>query len=176
MLRRLRIVERNLAKLEGWFIVALLSEMVALTLAQVLLRNLHIHGRIHQANLLLGQIDWAEPLVRLSVLWVTFLGASVLTAENRHIRIDLLAPVLPTRWAPCRETIVSIAAAVVCGLLFSASLQYVEVEYHSGTTLFLGIPSWVTQLILPMGFLLILLRFLFRAAEEFAHLRRGEVR
>lgn len=173
LLDRLRTIERTLARLEGWFIVALLSEMVVLTMAQVLLRNLHIHGRIASANLLLGQIDWAEPLVRLSVLWLTFLGGSILTAENRHIRIDLLAPVLPTRWMPFREAVVSMAAAVVCSLLFRASIQYVQVEYHSGTTLFLGIPSWVTQLILPAGFLLILLRLLFRASEEIALLRTG---
>jgi TRAP-type C4-dicarboxylate transport system permease small subunit len=174
--KTLKQIERALARFEGWFIIALLSEMIGLTFIQVLLRNLHIHGRIQQANLLLGQIDWAEPLVRLSVLWVTFLGASLLTAEKRHIKIDILSSVLTARWLPWREAIVSLAAALVCGLMFAASLEYVGLEYRSGTTLFLGIPSWVTQLILPAGFLLILLRFLFRAAEEVTPLFRGSIR
>lgn len=176
MVDRLRRIERKIARLEGWFIIALLSEMIGLTFVQVLLRNLHIHGRIHEANLLLGQIDWAEPLVRLSVLWVTFLGASVLTAENRHIKIDFLSGMLRGRWLPFREVIVSLAAALVCIFMLYASLEYVKVEYRSGAILFLGISSWVTQLILPVGFFFILLRFLFRAVEEFTILLKGRVR
>jgi TRAP-type C4-dicarboxylate transport system permease small subunit len=175
-MERLRIIERRLAKVEGWFIVALLSVMVLLTSVQVLLRNLHIYGHIHRANLLLGQIDWADPLVRLLVLWVTFLGASLLTAENRHIKIDILSGILPPGWLPCREIILCIAAALVCGLMLGGSLRYVKVEYLSGATLFLSIPSWVTQIILPVGFLLMLLRFLFRAADELLILTRGRKR
>ncbi|MDD5207042.1 MAG: TRAP transporter small permease subunit [Desulfobacterales bacterium] len=172
----LRRIERHLARLEGWFIVALLSVMVLLTSVQVLLRNLHIHGHFRYANLLLGQIDWADPLVRLLVLWVTFLGASLLTTENRHIKIDFLSGVLPSGWLPFREVILCTAAALVCGFMFGGSLEYVKVEYHAGTALFLGIPSWVTQLILPVGFLLMFLRFLFRAAGELAAFTRSRTR
>lgn len=172
----LRKIERRLAKVEGWFIIALLSAMVLLTSVQVVLRNLHIHGHIRHANLLLGQIDWADPLARLLVLWVTFLGASLLTTENKHIKIDILSGILPSEWLPFRETILCVAAALVCGLMFGGSLGYVRVEYLSGAILFLGIPSWVTQLILPIGFFLMLLRFLLRAADELATLIRGRAR
>jgi len=166
----LRRIERRIAKIEGWFVIALLAVMVLLTSAQVLLRNLHIHGQIHYANLLLGKIDWADPLVRLLVLWVTFLGASLLTTENRHIKIDILSGIMPAKWLPFREIILCTAAALVCGFMLAGSLEYVKVEYLSGATLFLSIPSWAAQLILPIGFLLMLFRFLFRAFGEFLSL------
>lgn len=175
-MQTLRAIEGWLSKIEGGFIVALLSAMAGLTFTQVLLRNLHTYVHMRQALLFLGQIDWAEPLARLTVLWVTFLGASVLTGDNRHIKIDFLSAILPSKWLPLRELIICVATAVVCGFMFKASLDYVSVEYHSGATLFLAIPSWVSQLILPVGFLLLLFKFVVRAAEEIHLLRRGRNR
>ncbi len=172
MLGRLKIIERNLARVEGWFMVTLLSVMVGLTVIQVLLRNLQTHGEIQLAARILGQVDWAEPLVRLSVLWLTFLGASIVTGENRHIKMDILSGVLPSGWAPCREFLLSVASGVICALIFKASLDYVGVEFRSGSVLFLGIPSWLAQMILPLGFFLILLKFLIRAAVEIFGLMR----
>jgi C4-dicarboxylate transporter, DctQ subunit len=165
MLRRLKKIECSLARAEGWFMVALLSAMVGLTFLQVLLRNLQTHGEIQFAAKILGSVDWAEPLVRLSVLWLTFLGASVVTGENRHIKMDMLSGILPSGWLPFRELILCFASGGICALMLKASLGYVAVEFRSGSTLFLGMPSWVAQMILPVGFLLILLKFLVRAAE-----------
>lgn len=173
MLHRLKIMERNLARAEGWFMVALLSVMVGLTFIQVFLRNLQTHGGIQQAAFILGRLDWADPLVRLSVLWLTFLGASIVTGENRHIKMDFLSSVLPAAWAPLRGLAISLASGLICALMFKASLGYVSLEFHTGSVLFLGLPAWVAQMILPLGFLLILLKFLLRAAEELTSLHRG---
>ncbi|MBN1103233.1 MAG: TRAP transporter small permease subunit [Deltaproteobacteria bacterium] len=172
-MRTIRIVERALARIEGWFIVAFVAAMVILTLFQILLRALYTYAHIPWANLLLGRLDWGEPLARLSVLWVTFLGASLLTGENRHIKIDLLSGLLPPRWLPLREIILSAAASAVCGLMLKASLDYLRVEATYGALLFLGIPVWVSQLVLPFGFSMILFRFLLRAAEGSLSLLRG---
>jgi TRAP-type C4-dicarboxylate transport system permease small subunit len=175
-MRTIRMMERALARLEGWFIVAFLAGMVILTLSQVLLRALYTYAHIPWANLLLGRLDWAEPMARLSVLWVTFLGASLITGENRHIKIDLMSGMLPPRWLPFREIILSAASSVVCGLMLKASLDYLRVEATYGAVLFLGIPVWVSQLVLPLGFSLIIFRFLLRAAEESLSLLRGPSR
>jgi TRAP-type C4-dicarboxylate transport system permease small subunit len=171
--KTLKNIERNLARAEGWFMVTLLSVMVGLTVIQVLLRNLQTHGGIQLAARILGQVDWAEPLVRLSVLWLTFLGASIVTGESRHIKMDMLSGILPSEWMPFRELLLNIASGAICAFMFKASLAYVAVEFHSGSILFLGIPSWAAQMILPLGFLLILLKFLFRAALELCSVFRG---
>jgi C4-dicarboxylate transporter DctQ subunit len=172
-MRIIRIVEKTLARMEGWFIVAFLAGMVILTLCQVLLRALHAYGHIPWANYLLGRLDWAEPLARLSVLWVTFLGASLITGENRHIKIDLMSGILPKGWLPFREIILCSASSLVCGLMLKASLDYLRVEATYGAVIFLGIPAWVSQLVLPFGFSMILFRFLLRAADESLSLLRG---
>jgi TRAP-type C4-dicarboxylate transport system permease small subunit len=94
---------------------------------------------------------------------VTFLGASLVTGENKHIRIDLLTQVIPERWHPLLHVLLSLAGALVAGLMLKASLTYVETEMSFGGKPFLDIPNWVGQLILPLGFLLICFRFLVRA-------------
>ena len=71
----LRLIDKGLAKVEGWLIVIFLGLMVTLTFLQVILRALYTHGHVQWANAIMGQVDWTEPFVRLLVLWITFLGA-----------------------------------------------------------------------------------------------------
>lgn len=169
----LRFLDRLIARIEGGFIIAFLTGMLGFTFLQVILRAFYTFGHFQWANLLLGHIDWGEPFSRLAVLWITFLGASLLTGENRHIKIDIASGLLPPRWLPFREIILCLAAALVCGLMFKASLHYLALETGSGSVLFLGIPVWLTRLILPIGFGLILFRLLLRGLEEYLILMRG---
>ncbi|MEW6664291.1 MAG: TRAP transporter small permease subunit [Thermodesulfobacteriota bacterium] len=172
----LRNLDKALARLEGWLLVAFLGLMLILTSLQVILRSLSIYGRMHWANVLMGQIDWSEPAARLAVLWITFLGASLVTGENKHIRIDLVSFILPGRPLPFREILLSTASLIICGFMLKASLRYLSIEMSSGATLFLSLPTWAAQLILPAGFALLLFRFLVRGIEETLTLLKGVVR
>jgi TRAP-type C4-dicarboxylate transport system permease small subunit len=140
--------------------------MVSLTFIQVILRSLFIYAHVGWANNLMGSLDWAEPFVRLLVLWVTFLGASLVTGENKHIKIDLLTQILPSPWLPLLDVLLSLAGALVAALMLKASLFYVGTEMSFGGNLFLNVPNWIGQLILPVGFLLICFRFLMRALSS----------
>lgn len=156
-------IDMAIARFEGWLLILFLSLMVSLTFLQVLLRSLFIYAHVGWANDLMGSIDWGEPFVRLLVLWVTFLGASLVTGENKHIKIDLLTQIIPAAWLPQLDVLLSLAGALVTALMLKASLFYVGTEMSFGGNLFLGIPTWVGQLILPLGFLFICFRFLVRA-------------
>ena len=155
-------INTAIARFEGWLLILFLSLMVLLTFIQVFLRSLFIYAHMGWANDLMGNLDWAEPFVRLLVLWVTFLGASLVTGENKHIRIDLLTQIIPASWRPPLDVLLSLAGALVAALMFKASLFYVGTEMTFGGKLFLGVPNWIGQLILPAGFLLIAFRFLVR--------------
>ena len=163
-------IDNILARIEGWLIILFLSLMVAFTFMQVCLRALFTHGHLHWANMLMGQTDWSEPLVRLLVLWVTFLGASLVTRENRHIRIDLLGSFLPEKWLHLRELILSGACLLICGIMVKVSIEYIKVEREFSGTMFSSIPTWVGELIIPAGFLLIFFHFMVRVLY-----RMGEI-
>ena len=173
MMNTLRILDKALARFEGWLLVAFLGLMLILTSLQVLLRSLSIYGHLHWASTLMGQIDWAEPAARLAVLWITFLGASLVTGDNKHIRIDLVSFILPGRPLPFREMILNAASLIICGFMLRASLGYLSIEMDSGATLFLSVPAWAAQVILPLGFTLLLFRFLLRGLEEALTLLKG---
>ncbi|MBW2170150.1 MAG: TRAP transporter small permease [Deltaproteobacteria bacterium] len=172
----LKLAERTLARLEGWLIVAFLSMMVVLTFIQVCLRGLFTHGHFQWANALMGQLDWSEPFVRLLVLWLTFLGASLLTQENKHIKIDLLSAILPPKWLPVRELILSLVCVFISAIMLKACTDYIKMEMEFGESMFLQIPNWIGQIILPAGFALILFRFLLRAIDQGLEIARGKTR
>jgi TRAP-type C4-dicarboxylate transport system permease small subunit len=169
----LRDLDRLLKKVEGWLIVPLLTTMVSLTFLQVVLRAFDTHAHLYWANALLGHLDWAEPLVRLLVLWITFVGASLLTGDNKHIKIDLISAVLPSKWVPYRELLLAFFTAVICALLVKASVEHVSIEMEFGGPLFLEMPGWVGQLILPIGFSMITFRLLLRCVEQAAVIWKG---
>ena len=169
----LKWLDNALARLEGWFIAAFLWLMVVLTFAQVCLRGLYTHAHLHWANVVLGYLGWSESLVRVLVLWLTFLGASLLTRENKHIKIDLFSSVLPAKWITVRELALSMVCVFICAVMLKVCLGYVKLEMSFKGTLFLDVPNWVGQLILPGGFAMILFRFSLRAIGQGWEILRG---
>jgi TRAP-type C4-dicarboxylate transport system permease small subunit len=166
MMKLLKYIDRGLARAEGWLIVICLSLMVAFTFFHVILRALYTHAHIQSANAILGHVDWTEPFVRLLVLWITFLGASLITSENKHIKIDLMSAIFPSRWLPYRELLLSLVCVLISALMLKASIDYVRIEMDFGGQLFLNVPIWIAELILPAGFSMILFRFFLRGIEQ----------
>ena len=154
-------------------IIVLLWLMVVLTFVQVCLRGLYTHGHFHWANSLMGHLDWSESFVRLLVLWLTFLGASLLTGENKHIKIDLFSTVLPPKWQRIREFILSVVSVLISAIMLKVCTEYVKMEMEFGGRMFLHLPNWIGQLILPIGFTMILFRFLLRALDHGLEIVRG---
>ena len=166
-------IDRLIALIEGWLIIVFLGLMVTLTFLQVVLRDLFTFAHIQWANIVMGHMDWTEPMVRLFVLWLTFLGASLLTDESKHIKIDLMSTLLPKKWQPFRELILSLACVVIMSLMVKASVGYIQIEMEFGEALFLSIPTWAGQLILPIGFSLILFRFILQGINHALALFKG---
>ncbi len=58
---------------------------------------------------------WLDEVIRVSVLWLTFLGSAVAIRRNSHFMIDLLVEMLSTR--PRRAVRAGIQGAVLVGVL-----------------------------------------------------------
>lgn len=141
-----------LHRIEEGMIALLLAAMILLAGAQILLRNLWDSG-----------IGWGDPLLRILVLWVGLLGAMLATREDKHIRIDLLSRYLPSGWKRLTAPLTHLFSAVVCALLAWHSGRFVHYEMQDGSVLFNGLPAWVAELILPIAFAIISLRFVLLA-------------
>ena len=152
-----------LASLERALVVLLLTALLGLGLLQVIERNVLASG-----------LFWADELLQHMVLWLGFLGASLATREHRHLSIDVLSHFLPTRWQLWLGLLVNTVAFVLCMLLVQAAWGLVRAEYMAGTMLTFGIPAWLAQSIIPLGFGSITLRFALRLAETLARLVQPE--
>jgi len=127
------------------------------------------------------------------LLWIGFLGAMVATRERKHIKIAAAANRLPTPLNLIVDCLVAFVSAAVCAGLFMASLELVVAEapslpswtqniipgfvkhwlepfglFESGglTTVGGWIPIWVAEAIMPLGFAVMAVRFVFRASKN----------
>lgn len=144
-------------RLEKAAVVVLLSLMILVAVFQIVLRNFFATG-----------FDWGDPLVRYLVLWVGFIGAAIATREDKHIVMEVLP-----RWARGKKrtglhVVSHLFSTLICGLLTFAALKFIHMEARMGSAGFLGIPAWVLELILPITFGLMTLRFAFRFIKALA--------
>jgi TRAP-type C4-dicarboxylate transport system permease small subunit len=140
-----------IGRLEKGLIVILLSVMVVMAFSQIILRNVFSTG-----------LSWGEPLVRYLVLWVGFTGAALATREGKHITIELISVWGTGKPRRIPSTISHLCSAVICGLLAFAAVKFLWFEAQMGSTTFLKIPVWVPELIMPLTFGLMGVRYFFK--------------
>jgi C4-dicarboxylate transporter DctQ subunit len=148
----LKSIDSAINKIEGAVLIFLLLVMLFMAFGQVVLRNVFTGG-----------IVWGDILLRHLVLWIGFLGAALATSGERHINIDILTRYLSERIKGLVATLSNVFAAVVCFLLFKASLTFIEFEIANNNTTFAEIPSWYIQIIIPVGYGLVAFHFIVRA-------------
>ena len=139
---------KYLRYLEDGLLVFLLASMIVLATTQIILRNFFEVGLV-----------WADPLLRVMVLWLGLLGATVASRDNRHIRIDLLSAFFKKRAHLFLQTFVGLFTAVVCAVIAWYGARWVYWDYQDGLTTFSGLPSWLLESIIPFAFGLISLRY-----------------
>lgn len=141
-----------LLRIETYTLVALLASLISVSVIQILLRNLFSSG-----------IIWVDSFTRVIVLWITMLGAMVASRHREHISIDILSRRLRGQKAIIITRITHLFTAVLCLVLTGYSLDFVVQEYEYGGIAFADVPHWLCESIIPIGFLVIGLRY-FSAA------------
>ena len=132
----------------------MLGSMILLASAQILLRNLWDTGLV-----------WADPLLRVLVLWLALIGAMAATRDHRHIHIDLLGRFLSPRQRCYVQGLNDQFAALICALLAWHSARFVWFEFEDGSILFATLPAWICELAMPLGFGTMSLRFLLQVGN-----------
>lgn len=148
-------LQRQLARLhriEDWVLTLLVIGMVVLAGAQIVLRNVFDSG-----------FPWAEPVLRALVLWSAMLGAVIATREDQHIGLDFVARFASGTALRIARFVALAFAAALCGAMAWYSWGLVQLDREGNTDGVLGIPAWMLELILPLGFGLMAVRFLIRS-------------
>ena len=139
---------RVLYAVEDGLLVTILLVMILLAFSQIVLRNFANTGFV-----------WGDALLRHLVLWIGMIGAMVATREDNHINIDILSVLVSPRKKVFVRIFTDAFTAFVCGVLTIASVRFLLEEADMGTIAFGNVPTWVAELILPIAFGVICLRY-----------------
>ena len=141
---------------ENLVVVFALAAMVFLPLLEMLLRALFQKS-------LFG----SSAMVQHLTLVTGMAGGALAARENRLLALSSATTFLRGRWKAAAQFLSGGVAAALTGWLAVAGVQFVQSERTAGDMLALGVPVWVVQLFLPIGFGVIAARLLWHAAENY---------
>jgi TRAP-type C4-dicarboxylate transport system permease small subunit len=95
------------------------------------------------------------------VLWLALLGAIAATREDRHIRIDFFSHKISKKSRLGLSLVNNLFSALVCGIITWHAVRFVYMEWQVDSKLFSSLPAWLGEVIIPIGFGIMTLRFLF---------------
>ena len=136
-------------KLEDWVLVAATVAIVVFSTTQIVLRNIFESG-----------IVWISPLLGMLVLWVGLLGALLATRQHAHIKINVLSNYLPKHYKPIAIIVSNLFSATILFILAYYCVEFVKLDWDTDAKAFASVPVWVVQIIMPVSFLLMGVRFL----------------
>jgi TRAP-type C4-dicarboxylate transport system permease small subunit len=142
-------INRLISRLEDGLLIGLVAALLLVAVAQIILRNAFGEGLL-----------WAEPAMRIAVLWIAMIGGMVACREGGHIKINLFEVYAQGRVRRLLASLAYLGACLTCAVLAYASWLFVGYERMDGMTTFLNLPAWWFESILPVGFAVMALRFL----------------
>ncbi len=122
-------------------------------------------------------MKWAEEFTRYMIVWITFIGGAMCVRNYAHVGIDALVVRLPFR----SQTIVKLIVSLI-GIAFSLTMTIlgyqlvIQVMSWKQLSPAMMIPMWIPYAGVPIGCLLMTIRYFQVAAKVFEELksRQGE--
>lgn len=144
--------------------VRLTGGLAAISAVIILLMSAWITYDVLARNFIGIGSPWFFDLSEYALVWVTFLAAPWVLLQDRHVRIELLIDVLPTKTQRMIGIVVSLLAFGACAILFwktsVAALQYYENNVMMPRIW--RIPRIWPYIVVPIGSGLLAVAFLVR--------------
>lgn len=143
------MVVRFIHKLEENIVALLLVAMTLLVFAEVVMRFVFSTG-----------VTWIQEATLYTSAWFVLFGASYGVRIGAHIGVDVVVKLLPE---PLRRLAGLLAIAlcfVYCALFLQGSWDYLQLMHMIGIEMEdIAIPKWMAMMIMPVGFVLLVIRF-----------------
>ncbi|PLR75900.1 TRAP transporter small permease [Bacillus sp. V3-13] len=109
-------------------------------------------------------VSWTTEIFEFLLVWSIFIGFGMALKDNRHIQVELLFDHLPDGLKKVMATIANLIGAAFSFYLAFSSIELITLSKEQGTkTIDVGIPIWITYLILPIGMTLLGIYFCLKA-------------
>ena len=149
---------RRFGPLDEWLASGALALMLAIPLLEIVLRPLFGQG-IENAPLLVQHLGLVLAMFGALLAergqHLSSLGSGLAGAKNPLLRLGA-------------QHFARAGSALLCGMLAQASWTFVASEMEAPRDLAYGLPGWVIQAAMPLGFLLLGLKIAARLSPDFA--------
>ncbi len=140
---------RLIHKLEENIVALLLVAMTLLVFLEVVMRFGFNSGLI-----------WIQEATLYTSAWFVLFGASYGVRIGAHIGVDVAVKLLPEPMRRVAGLIAISLCFVYCGLFLMGSWDYLQLMHMINIEMEdLPIPKWMAMMIMPVGFVLLVIRF-----------------
>ena len=124
---------------------------------------------------------WAPlyEIITYSLLWMTFLGTTAIMRMNGHVKMDSLISQLSPKTAALLNTFSHSVCVILAGvmLFYTIKLTLTDYQTHFVLASILNPPKWPIEIIIPIGFFMLLVQIIRNARgyfEKYKALSRQE--
>ncbi len=142
-----------------------LTENRLMTTALAVMTGLPILEMALRAGWHTGLIG-SSTIVQHLTLVVGMLGGGLAARDDRLLSLAGITTFLSPAWKFRAHWFSRAFSAAITGLLCAASWQFVVAEREGGTFFLPGIPVWIVQCALPIGFAIVAARLVYHAATN----------
>ena len=143
---------RALRRSEDFFLVVPMLVLMVLPCLEAILRRFHTG------------ISGSMAFIQHLTLIIGMVGGAIAARDGRLLSFSAMAGLLQGRARSAAQIFSGGVAGAVSAFLCLASVRFLQTEKAAGNHLAYGIPTWVIELVLPIGFGLIALRVLWHVA------------
>ncbi len=156
LIRILRRADAVVETIERLVLTGGILLMAAITIANVIARNLFLHS-----------LSFADEINQLLIVLITFIGIGYGVRHARHIRMAALHDQLGPKGRKALVLLVSIGTAALLLALSWYALRYVgRMQTLGSVTPALQIPLWLIYAWAPLGFLIGAIQYILAAARN----------
>ena len=99
-------------------------------------------------------------------LWLAFIGGLLAARERRHLTLSTAEATGKAAIRSTAKLFSSSIAAAVCAVLAFSAWGVVMAEREQGRALAIGLPVWISEIVMPLGLALIAVRLAWGASDR----------
>ena len=118
---------------------------------------------------------WAPlyEIITYSLLWMTFLGTTAIMRKNSHVKMDSLTSQLSPKTEALLNTITHGVCVLLAGVMLFYTVRLTLTDYCTDFVLasILNPPKWPIEIIIPIGFFMLLVQLIRNTRDFFEKYR-----
>lgn len=141
-----------------WKVLDNLEEYMASTL--LIITSFIVFIQVFLRFVFSYSMHWSSEAAIYLIIWFIFIGSSIAIREKAHVTVDAIVVLLPKCIQKVFAVIAYSLSVIFCIILVKVGLDMVNLAINKGiTTPAMEIPMFLPYLAVPVGFLLMLIRF-----------------